>query len=88
MAHCKIYGAFKDNAELALKEAQSMGGWGACSYSTEPIGKSWDKTIPQKEGDITFELFGRAPFDKLHKIAKAICELGKDYRISVSEWEL
>jgi len=81
MAHCTIKGIFKEDSQKALKTALSMGAWGGCSYST------W-KSIPEKDGDISFELFGRAPFDKLHKIAKAICEEGKDYTVSISEWEL
>lgn len=90
MAHCYLYGIFKKNSELALQKAQSMGAWGACSYSCEdidehPLGR---EPIPEKDGKISFELFGRAPFDKLHKIAKAICEKGKDYRVDISEWEL
>jgi len=81
MAYCAIKGIFKEDSQKALKTAQSMGAWGGCSYST------W-KSIPEKDGDISFRLFGRAPFDKLHKIAKAICEEGKDYTVSISEWEL
>ena len=88
MAYCGIQGVFKKNSKLALKKAQSMGAWGACSYSIDPNCKDPFDTTPENEGNISFELFGRAPFDKLHKIAKAICEQGQEYRLTVSEWEL
>ena len=90
MAHCYIYGMFKENSKKALKTAQSMGAWGACSYSCDMEAPKKDPfdLIPEKDGDISFELFGRSPWDKLHKIAKAICKKGNDYRVEISEWEV
>lgn len=88
MAHCYIYGTFNENSEKALKTAQSMGAWGACSYSIDPDRKDPFNTTPEKEGDISFDLFGRSPWDKLHKIAKVICERGQDYKVTISEWEI
>ena len=89
MAYCTIKGIFKEDSQKALKTALSMGAWGGCSYSVETQEDGITcKSTPEKDGDIGFELFGRAPFDKLHKIAKAICEEGKDYTVSISEWEL
>jgi len=87
MGSCYIYGTFKGNSKKALKTAQSMGAWGACSYSVETT-DDISESIPEKDGNISFDLFGRAPFDKLHKIAKAICEKGQDYRVEISEWEI
>ena len=92
MAHCFIYGVFREDSRKALDKAQSLGAWGGCSYSCEGIDDEnrdpFGELVPEKDGYISFDLFGRAPFDKLHKIAKAICEEGQDYKVRVSEWNL